>query len=36
MLKTEGNYAMTAEEFYNEVIKAEGTCDGLDLTRFSG
>ena len=29
MLKAEDNYVMTAEEFYNEVIKAEGTCDGL-------
>ena len=29
LLKAEGNYVMTAEDFYNEVIKTEGTCDGL-------
>ena len=29
MLKAEGNEVMTAEDFYNEVIKAEGTCGGL-------
>ena len=29
MLKAEGNEVMTAEDFYNEVIKAEGTCEGL-------
>ena len=31
MLKAEGNEVMTAEEFYNEVIKAEGTCEGLPV-----
>ena len=29
MLKAEGKYVMTAEDFYNEVIKAQGTCEGL-------
>ena len=29
MLRAEGNYVMTAEDLYNEVIKAEGTCEGL-------
>ena len=29
ILKAEGNYVMTAEEFYNEVIKVEGMCDRL-------
>ena len=29
MLKAEGNYVMTAEDFYNEVIKTQGTCEGL-------
>ena len=29
MLKAEGNEVMTAEDFYNEVIKTQGTCQGL-------
>ena len=29
MLKAEGNEVMSAEDFYNDVIKAEGTCNGL-------
>ncbi len=29
MLKAEGNEVMTAEDFYNDVIKAQGTCKGL-------
>ena len=31
MLKAEGNYVMTAEDFYNEVIRTEGTCGGLPV-----
>ncbi len=31
MLKAEGNYVMTAEDFYNEVIKTQGTCGGLPV-----
>ena len=27
--KAEGNEVLTAEDFYNEVIKTEGTCEGL-------
>ena len=29
MLKAEGNEVLSPEEFYNDVIKAEGTCEGL-------
>lgn len=29
MLKAEGDEVMTAEDFYNDVIKTEGTCEGL-------
>ena len=29
MLKAEGNEVMSPEDFYNDVIKAQGTCDGL-------
>ena len=29
MLKAEGNEVMSAEDFYNDVIKAEGTCNGM-------
>lgn len=29
MLKAEGNEVLSPEEFYNDVIKAQGTCEGL-------
>ena len=29
MLKAEGNEVISVEDFYNEVIKTEGTCEGL-------
>ena len=29
MLKAEGKAVISAEDFYNDVIKAQGTCDGL-------
>ena len=29
LLKAEGNEVLSAEDFYNEVIKTEGTCKGL-------
>ena len=31
MLKAEGNEVMSVEDFYNEVIKTQGTCDGLPV-----
>ena len=29
MLKAEGNEVISSEDFYNDVIKAQGTCEGL-------
>ena len=31
LLKAEGHEVMTEEDFYNEVIKTEGTCEGLPV-----